>query len=165
MRATPVAAMLLGGCGAALIACASAPATKATSGLPSSAPSADPLASSPERQEIAKLDAEIDAELARRNQPPAPTPPCAGMGCVGAAATAVEMGVGPRVEGDPKVCKPAPSDTCKDSCTLSNSICTNAGRICELAKKLGDNDAWANEKCAKGTDSCKQSEQRCCSCL
>lgn len=165
MRATPVAALFLGGCCAALIACASGSARHSSAASPTTAGGADPLASSPERQEIARLDAEIDAELARHNQPPAPTPPCAGVGCVGAAATAVEMGVGPRVESDPKTCKPAPSDTCKDSCTLSNSICTNAGRICELAKKLGDNDAWANEKCAKGTDSCKQSEQRCCSCV
>src|SRR5438477_181338 len=35
-----------------------------------------------------------------------------------------------------KTCKPAPSETCNTSCTLSGSICKNKDRICELAKDL-----------------------------
>jgi hypothetical protein len=77
------------------------------------------------------------------------------------------MGVHPRIEGDPatQTCKPAVSDTCKDSCTLSDSICGNAEKICTLAKQLGAADSYANEKCAKGTDTCKKSQERCCSCM
>ncbi len=158
--------VVAGAAAAALIACAGSSRTAS----PAVAPSAggDPGAgSSPERIEIARLDAAIDAELAKRSQPPAPSPACAGvgLGCAGAADTAVTMGVGPRPQNDPQVCKRSASDTCQDSCTLSDSICSNAGKICSLAKQLGDGDAWANEKCAKGTDSCKRAEQACCSCL
>lgn len=159
------AGLALGASCAALIACAASSDKSRTSTAPGVAGSSEPRGASPAHEEIARLDAAIDAELAKRSLPPAPAPPCAGVGCAGAAATAVELGVGPRVESDPKTCKPGPSDTCKDSCTLADSICTNAGKICDLAKQLGDDDAWANEKCAKGTDSCKRSEQRCCSCL
>jgi hypothetical protein len=63
---------------------------------------------------------------------------------------------------DPK-CRPAQNDTCKTSCTLSDSICGNANRICELAKSLpGDN--WALNKCAKANTTCEQSRTKCCGC-
>ena len=62
-------------------------------------------------------------------------------------------------------CKSGASDTCKDSCTLSTSICKNAERICAIAKQLGERDDYANEKCVKGSGSCKQSKERCCSCM
>jgi len=165
MQSRVLPGLVAGACCAALIACAAGGMSKQAAVAPPSAGAADAMNASPERQEIARLDAEIDAELGKRNLPPAPLPACAGVGCVGAADTAQAMGVHPRTPADAQTCKPAASDTCKDSCTLSDSICTNASKICSLAKRLGDNDAWANEKCAKGTDSCTQSKKRCCDCL
>lgn len=71
------------------------------------------------------------------------------------------MGAQPALQ-DPK-CRPAQTDTCKTSCTLSDSICGNANRICELAKSLpGDN--WAMGKCAKANTTCEASRTKCCGC-
>ena len=60
-------------------------------------------------------------------------------------------------------CKPAPSETCNTSCTLSGSICKNKDRICELAKDLGDDDSAG--KCNKAAKTCKTSADKCCSCM
>ena len=60
-------------------------------------------------------------------------------------------------------CKPAPSETCNTSCTLSGSICRNKDRICELAKDLGDDDSLG--KCNKATKTCKTAADKCCSCM
>jgi hypothetical protein len=60
-------------------------------------------------------------------------------------------------------CKPAPSETCTTSCTLSGSICKNKDRICELAKDLGDDDSLG--KCNKATKTCKTAADKCCSCM
>ena len=60
-------------------------------------------------------------------------------------------------------CKPAPSETCNTSCTLSGSICKNKDRICELAKDLGDDDSIG--KCNKAEKTCKTSADKCCSCM
>ena len=74
---------------------------------------------------------------------------------------ATPMGATP-AQQDPK-CRPAKNDTCTTSCTLSDSICGNANRICELAKSLpGDN--WALNKCAKANTTCEQSRTKCCGC-
>ena len=63
---------------------------------------------------------------------------------------------------DPK-CHPAQNDTCKTSCTLSDSICSNANKICEIAKTMaGDN--WALNKCAKANTTCESSKTKCCGC-
>jgi hypothetical protein len=76
-------------------------------------------------------------------------------------APAEPMGALP-AQQDPK-CKPAKNDTCTTSCTLSDSICGNANKICELAKSMpGDN--WALNKCAKANTTCEQSRTKCCGC-
>jgi hypothetical protein len=78
-----------------------------------------------------------------------------------ASAQTTPMGTTPALQ-DPK-CKPAKTDTCTTSCTLSDSICDNANRICELAKSMpGDN--WALNKCAKANTTCEQSRTKCCGC-
>ena len=59
-------------------------------------------------------------------------------------------------------CKPAQNDTCKTSCGLSDSICTNANKICTIAKDLGD--GWAQGKCAKANKTCESSRTKCCGC-
>lgn len=66
------------------------------------------------------------------------------------------------VAQDPE-CRAGSNDTCTRSCTLADSICTNATRICKIAEDLGD-DAWAKEKCASSTESCKVAHESCCSC-
>jgi hypothetical protein len=53
---------------------------------------------------------------------------------------------------------------CIDTHKLEGSICKNAGRICELASELG-NDDWATEKCDSGKASCKEATTKCVDCL
>lgn len=60
-------------------------------------------------------------------------------------------------------CAPAAGDRCGDACTLSDSICDNAGRICGLADQL-PGDAWARERCDAGKATCAASIERCCDC-
>lgn len=110
------------------------------------------------RAEIERLDAEIDVALGSLSVPP-PVPACAAEAACGQAMPATTA-IAPRGAE----CQPAASQTCTDTCTLSDSICDNAGRICELAKQLGGADAFANEKCAKGNTSCEQARGRCCGC-
>lgn len=152
--------LIAGASCALLLACA---AGQKTATMPASASDAGlaPGASSPAHDEITRLEAEIDAELVRRSLAPAAPPSCSGASCA-AASAAVAMGSFQRVEGPS--CKAPVNETCKDSCTMSDSICKNAERICTIAKQL-ENDAWANEKCVKGSESCTQSQKLCCGCL
>jgi hypothetical protein len=114
------------------------------------------------RDEIDRLDRAIDDELTKMGVRPTPPP-----ACVTAASCAQEapqpLSIKPAAE-DP-TCKPAAADACKDSCTLSDSICSNAEKICTIAKQLGGDDAYANEKCQRGTTSCQTAHERCCSCM
>ncbi|MEO7094460.1 MAG: hypothetical protein ABI175_14490 [Polyangiales bacterium] len=155
--------LIAGACCAALLACASSKRNVSSPVAQSDAGSPGVIPAPPEHDEITRLEAQIDAELVRRQLPPAPPPSCSGASCSDASATVQSMGTFPRVDNDPS-CKAPVNDTCKDSCTMSDSICKNAERICTIAKQL-DNDAWANEKCVKGSESCTQSKKLCCSCL
>lgn len=74
---------------------------------------------------------------------------------------ATPMSVAPSAD-DPK-CRPAQNETCKTSCTLSDSICDNANRICKIAEGL-PGDTWAIGKCAKANTTCEQSRTKCCGC-
>lgn len=134
-----------------LVACGAA-AHKSAS--PPSAVDASPAGMSPLRAELDELDRRIAADLAQ----------------LGLAAPTVEAGTAPvpaaniaLPTADP-TCKPSPSDTCKAQCTLGDSICTNAKRICEIAAELGD-DSYANGKCTSGKASCDAARERCCGCL
>ena len=61
-------------------------------------------------------------------------------------------------------CQPAPSgDTCTDVCTLGDSICGNARRICDLADQLPGDD-YAAQRCTAGRASCDRARTRCCGC-
>ena len=55
------------------------------------------------------------------------------------------------------------TDTCKQSCTLSDSICANAKKICDIAKQLGA-DPWADQKCSDGNATCSAAHKQCCDC-
>ena len=151
--------LIAGACCAALLACA---ASKRPTMVAPAAMDAGAMApQSSEHDEITRLEAAIDAELTKRSLPAAAPPSCSGASCLSAAG-AIPMGSLKRVEGPS--CKAPVNDSCKDSCTMADSICSNAERICTISKQL-DNDAWANEKCVKGSESCTQSNKRCCSCL
>ena len=118
-----------------------APATSMPGG--DSAPEADP------RGQITQLDAQITADLEKLKMPRSTAPPSI-------SAEAMSAGRVP-------TCQVPASPTCSDSCKLADSICDNAGRICNLAGQLG-NDPWANEKCSSGTASCEAARKRCCDC-
>lgn len=75
----------------------------------------------------------------------------------------IAMGEPARTPQTDATCKPAPSDTCNTSCTLSGSICKNKDRICELAKDLADDDSIG--KCNKATKTCKTAADKCCNCM
>jgi hypothetical protein len=99
--------------------------------------------------EIERLSAEIDRET---QQQATPTP---------GVAHPMSAGVMP-VTND-QTCKPAPTDTCTDSCNLASSICDNAKKICDLANDL-QGDAWAADKCSSATKSCDSARGKCCGC-
>lgn len=54
--------------------------------------------------------------------------------------------------------------TCADVCRVKVSICGNAGKICELAGGIPEND-WAQQKCREARDACSRSTARCCGCV
>jgi hypothetical protein len=126
---------------------------------------AAPSAASTEgpRQEIERLDREIDQQLGGLGLS-SPPPACAATAaCPG--PTAEQMGAGLAPPTTDATCTPAPSEQCQTSCQLADSICSNAKRICVLADELGGDDAYANEKCARGNTSCDKSREKCCGCL
>jgi len=108
--------------------------------------------------EIDRLAKEIDDQLANIGVATMTPASCEAMH----TCTAVPYDAKPRIE-DP-TCKPGTTDLCTQSCTLSDSVCTNAGKICKLATQLGGADAYANEKCQSGNDSCKRTRDKCCGC-
>ncbi|HVK82789.1 MAG TPA: hypothetical protein VM513_01715 [Kofleriaceae bacterium] len=156
-----LAGLLLGAACAIVVACggakkaAMAPATMPAAASPSGM-------QSPEREELERLDREIEQQLGQLGLATSEPPACAMGGCPGPTAEQMSTGLTPP-SSDP-TCKPAPSELCQSSCKFSDSICTNAKRICEIADDLG-NDAYANEKCARGTESCTKSRAKCCGCV
>jgi hypothetical protein len=77
----------------------------------------------------------------------------------GVASSVTPMSSTPEVPA----CARAQSDTCTQTCTLSDSICDNSKKICELADQLAG-DAWAAQKCADGKATCAAATRRCCEC-
>jgi hypothetical protein len=109
-------------------------------------------------QQILDLDAKIDADMAKLGVArPAPAvatcaqPPC----------DAMTLSVKPTA--DPK-CTHSESQTCKDNCTLADSICENANSICKIAKELVG-DAWAQGKCTSAETTCETARGKCCGCV
>ncbi len=113
---------------------------------------------------IVELDSQITTDFAKlgAGERPTPAPPnatsmCPDPPCRTPTATTIKL------RKDDSTCKPAAAQACTDTCKLSDSICDNAVKICDIAKELG-NDAWANEKCASGTSSCETAQGKCCGC-
>ncbi|MBK9031372.1 MAG: hypothetical protein IPL61_08545 [Myxococcales bacterium] len=78
-------------------------------------------------------------------------------------ATAIEAAHTMSVLDAVGVCARPLDDTCGDVCTLSDSICGNASKICDLAGQLPGDD-WAAERCDAGKATCVTASQRCCAC-
>jgi hypothetical protein len=60
-------------------------------------------------------------------------------------------------------CHPAATQTCTDSCQLSDTICDNADKICKLAAELVG-DTWAAGKCDTAKQTCDAAHAKCCAC-
>lgn len=161
------AGLALGACAALVVACgasqkASAPVSaESTTGVaPSMAPAGD------KREQIDALDAEITASFASLGvDRPAPAAMPA-LGCnPGVDCTPQTMSTGIDAPRADATCKPGTSDTCDTSCTLADSVCSNASKICTIAGELGGSDTYANEKCDSGKSACDRASERCCSCM
>lgn len=111
--------------------------------------------------ELDALDRAITADM-QTLQEPRPAPPVAA--CVENCAQALS-GAATTTSAEDPTCKPGASQTCSDSCSLKESICKNAGKICSIAADLGGNDKYANDVCNRGSASCEAAKKRCCSCL
>ena len=144
--------ILAGVCAAIVIACAASPRSAMVASPPMAPTSTGGAAASPHDQ-IAELDAEIAAQRGQLALPPPAVQPMA----AGVTVAAV-----PSPADDP-TCHPAKSETCSTSCTLAGSICSNATKICELAKQLPGDD-WAAVKCAGANETCKAAHDKCCGC-
>lgn len=127
------------------------PEANTAGGAPSPMPG-DPHA------EIEQLSTAIDQERERMSLPAPPPAPAEPMS---AHTTAVAPTSPPHAE-DPS-CHPGPSQTCSTSCDLSDSICKNKNRICEIAKGIPA-DSWAAGKCSTAQQTCDDSHKRCCEC-
>ena len=92
-------------------------------------------------QDIDALANEIETERAKL-----PTP------------TAAQMSGG----GSPTCVRNA-SAVCTQTCQLTDSICSNAEKICDIAKKLQDDD-WAATKCKDNRATCSTATTQCCEC-
>lgn len=139
----------------AIVACGGA-AMKPAAPAPQAA-ATSVMAPSP-HDEIDRLSREIADEMARMGlEAPAPAVLPAAPDHGPAAAAAIVK------PSDDPTCKPAARDVCQDSCKLGDSICVNAGRICELAGEL-PGDRYAADKCDTATTSCTAARERCCGC-
>lgn len=118
------------------------------------ASAAGPSALDPHAQ-IDALAKQLDAERDRLGLP-APVPPPL------AAATATSMSAPVSSKTDPQ-CHPGASQTCQDSCGLSDAICDNAKKICDLAAQL-PGDTWAAQQCEDGKATCDAAHAKCCGC-
>ena len=140
----------------ALAACGGQKSSAMAPGMSGAEPSPMTMPNDP-RNEIDALAKQIDDQLATAGIATMAPATCeASHSC-----TAEPFGLPPRIE-DP-TCRPATTDTCTQSCTLSDSVCTNADKICAIARKLGDDD-YATEKCQSANDSCKRTREKCCGC-
>lgn len=147
-----VKSLLAAACCMVVIACAAGGRAK-TAAPESTAGAASPMPESP-REQIEQLEAQIEASRTELGLE-APTEPQI------QSAPTQPMGAMPSSD-DPK-CRPAKTETCTTSCTLSDSICGNADKICNLAKGMAG-DTWAAGKCAKANTTCEASRTKCCGC-
>lgn len=158
--ADPVRRALAIGALAGLIACGSAQQRSASPAsmsqprelvAPGGGTGSPDMANDP-RGQIEKLSKQIEDESGTLGLSPPPP--------IEAAGPAERMATIPL--STDATCKPAKNDKCDSSCKLSDSICTNASKICDLALQL--DDAWSANKCANAKKSCDAAHETCCSC-
>ncbi|CAN5378597.1 hypothetical protein BH11MYX1_BH11MYX1_26090 [soil metagenome] len=131
--------ILLGALASALIvACGSQRAQMPSSVAPQAMPG-----ESAQHEEITRLSQEIAAQR----------------GTLGLG----EHPVHPMDGGTTLTCVRSTASACTQSCTLADSICDNAKKICHLASEL-PGDGWAEQKCADASATCDQAKASCCAC-
>lgn len=163
-----VAGLALGASVALVVACGASQKSASTVASESAATGAPPTFASPseQRAQIDALDAEITASFAQLGvERPAPAALPA-LGCrPGVDCTPQTMSTGIDAPREDAACMPGTSDVCDTSCTLADSVCSNAAKICTIAGELGGSDTYANEKCDAGKSACERASERCCSCM
>lgn len=137
-----------------VVACAGAQKSAAPAPREATMPVAGSAASASPKAQLDELYAQVEQERAALGLPE----PMAGV-----LSPATPMGDHPTTQTD-AACHPAQSETCTSSCKLSDSICTNADKICKLAKDL-EPDADAAAKCEKAGKSCTAAHDKCCGCM
>lgn len=140
----------------AIVACATASQRPAAPAATAAHEQPPMMAGDPHAQ-IEQLSANIEQQRQQMGLPAHATT---------AAAAAVPMAATPLPPpaAQDKTCHPAPSETCSDSCKLSDSICDSAGKICKLAEDLAG-DTWAADKCTTARDTCDAAHHKCCGCM
>jgi hypothetical protein len=58
---------------------------------------------------------------------------------------------------------PPSAEVCVEIQTLTDAICDNAGRICQIADELGDDEA-AQATCERARRSCEEAAKRSAAC-
>jgi hypothetical protein len=122
-------------CGAATMQARPAPTAAPESTMPNAG------ASSSEHQQIEALARQIADEHAKLPE---------------RSGTPMSAGANP-------TCVRNPSTVCTQTCELSDSICANSAKICELADKLPGDD-WAATKCKDNKATCETAKTQCCEC-
>jgi hypothetical protein len=125
----------------------------ASHAVPTSAPTHEraPVMPQDPHAEIERLSSEIERARGTMELPPPAVP---------AMATSAEPMANVPLSTS---CTHGTSQKCTDSCQLSDSICTNADKICKLASQLAG-DTWAGGKCDRAKATCDDASKQCCSC-
>jgi hypothetical protein len=151
-RADPMKGLtgvVLGACCAIVIACSASMKQSATPAPQMADHGQTAMPGSPQDQEIDRLAKEIETQRVELGLPQ----PSGAQAAHAMAASAITPTL---------TCKPT-TDTCTQSCTLADSICSNAKKICDIAAQL-DGDQWAATKCSDGNQTCQNAKTRCCEC-
>jgi hypothetical protein len=149
-----VVGIAAGLCAAIVIACSSA--HQAGVARPLAPAIADGNPGGDTHAQIEQLAAAVAADRDRMGLAAPVEPRIAGV-----AGVAEPMST-PLSSQDPS-CHHGTGDRCTTSCTLSDSICTNAAKICELAHQLAG-DTWAADKCTSSQTTCEAAHAKCCAC-
>ena len=141
--------------GAWLAACGAAGARK-TASEPATQDSAAGMTGRP-TEEIRDLDAQIGQQMADLGLAPPSDAEVTEMMAQSSTPALPATSVVDACEQPPQ------ADGCGDVCTLADSICGNAKRICDLADQL-PGDEYATQRCTAGRGSCDRAKTRCCDC-
>jgi hypothetical protein len=141
--------LALGALLAGMIACAAGRMSAAPATTSGSQPPVAPVMAGDPHAQIEALERDITARGGKFE-------PVATM-----ATAAIPMTAAP-TSAD-ATCHPAATPSCGDVCKLSDSICDDAKKICDIAVTLA-NDTWAAGKCESGKQSCSDAHANCCSC-